>query len=257
MKKPKFLSQLSAVLTPRPKKVLKASARVARPAMDDYDSDEPQTKLSSAFIVVLILHVVAVGGIYAFNSIKASRRDREVSTSSVDAPAPEVAQSTAANAAAAAAAAASSPARTAEPPAPVPTLANTRAPGTRQYQVQSGDNLTKIAFAFKVTTADIMAANQLKDGATLIPGRTLTIPAPRTATKPVAEAAKTTPAVKVSDVAPTKTTPGFYTVKKGDTLTSIARSFGISMQELSKANKITDPKKLQLGQVLKVPPRKS
>jgi hypothetical protein len=44
--------------------------------MDDYD-DEPQTKLSSAFVVVLILHVVAVGGIYAFNSIKAHRVARE------------------------------------------------------------------------------------------------------------------------------------------------------------------------------------
>ena len=28
-------------------------------------------KLSSAFVVVLVLHVVAVGGIYAFNALKA------------------------------------------------------------------------------------------------------------------------------------------------------------------------------------------
>src|SRR6187455_1042185 len=41
---------------------------------DAYDDEEPQTKLTSAFVVVLILHVVAVGGIYAFNQIKASRR---------------------------------------------------------------------------------------------------------------------------------------------------------------------------------------
>ncbi|MEA3188101.1 MAG: hypothetical protein QOD99_1931, partial [Chthoniobacter sp.] len=34
-------------------------------------ADEPNMKLSSAFVVVLVLHVVAVGGIYAFNSIKA------------------------------------------------------------------------------------------------------------------------------------------------------------------------------------------
>src|ERR1700761_2709611 len=78
MKTPKFLSKLSAVLTPRPKKQrLQATARAARRPMDDYDEEEPTTRLSSAFIVVLILHVVAVGGIYAFNSIKASRKERE------------------------------------------------------------------------------------------------------------------------------------------------------------------------------------
>src|SRR6187455_3233725 len=50
---------------------------------DAYDDEEPQTKLTSAFVVVLILHVVAVGGIYAFNQIKASRRvvDSDVSSS--------------------------------------------------------------------------------------------------------------------------------------------------------------------------------
>jgi N-acetylmuramoyl-L-alanine amidase len=58
------------------------------------------------------------------------------------------------------------------------------------------------------------------------------------------------------NVPATKTTPGLYTVKRGDTLTSIAKSLGVSLDDLSKANKITDPKKLQLGQVLKVP-RKS
>src|SRR6188508_1020488 len=77
MKTPKFLSKLSAVLTPRPKKKLQATARAARHTMEDYDAEEPTTKLSSAFVVVLILHLVAVGGIYAFNSIKASRRDRD------------------------------------------------------------------------------------------------------------------------------------------------------------------------------------
>jgi len=84
MKKPKFLIKLSAVLTPRPKKRLQATARAARPAMDNYDDEEPTTKLSSAFVVVLILHVVAVGGIYAFNSIKASRKEREAAVAPAD-----------------------------------------------------------------------------------------------------------------------------------------------------------------------------
>jgi LysM repeat protein len=45
-------------------------------------------------------------------------------------------------------------------------------------------------------------------------------------------------------------------VKKGDTATSIAKTFGITAAELLKANKIADAKKLQLGQQLKIPMKK-
>lgn len=51
------------------KQKLRATARAVSKQADDYD--EPNMKLSSAFVVVLLLHVVAVGGIYAFNSLKA------------------------------------------------------------------------------------------------------------------------------------------------------------------------------------------
>src|SRR3954469_1715362 len=63
------------------------------PAMDDYEDDQPTTKLSSAFIVVLILHIVAVGGIFAFKGIKAHRLNRElpVAVSREHAPAPRAA----------------------------------------------------------------------------------------------------------------------------------------------------------------------
>jgi LysM repeat protein len=263
MKTPKFLSKLSAVLTPRPKKRLQATVRAARPAMDDYDSEEPTTKLSSAFIVVLILHVVAVGGIYAFNSIKASRRDRETAMAAAAPVAPATVKSASAKVESASAPAHSpvpaATVRSAEAPAPVPAPAANKPATADHYTIKAGDNLTKIAFAYKVTAADLMEANHLKDGAKLQPGQLLIIPVPKAGPKPaVAEthkAAEATP--RQADVPPTKTTPGFYTVKKGDTPTSIARSFGLTAEELLRVNKITDPKKLQLGQTLKVPPRKS
>ena len=66
--------------------------------------------------------------------------------------------------------------------------------------------------------------------------------------------AKTSPQ---TEVAPRATPSGFYTVKKGDTATSIAHNFGLTTEELLKANRITEPKKLQPGQTLKVPLRKS
>lgn len=255
MKTPKSLSKLLAALSPQTKKRLHATARAARPAIDEYDDEEPTTKLSSAFIVVLILHVVAVGGIYAFNSIKASRKGREDARTPAApvavAPAVKPASQNMKPAATPVAPTTNTTARISEPAAPA-TVTPSKVVAGKQYEVKPGDNLTKIAFAYGVSAADLAAANHLKDNALLKPGQVLAIPAAKAPAKP------TTPETRKSgDVPPTKTTPGLYTVKKGDTLTSIARAFGLSAEDLIKANKNTDPKKLQLGQVLKVPPRKS
>ena len=62
---------------------------------------------------------------------------------------------------------------------------------------------------------------------------------------------------KQANVPPTATTPGFYTVKKGDTLTSIAQTYGLTVEDLVKANTIADQKRLQLGQTLNMPPAPS
>src|SRR5881392_2700902 len=53
------------------KKVLAATARRASAAGMEFDGiPEPNMKLSRALLIVLLLHVVAVSGIIAFNAIK-------------------------------------------------------------------------------------------------------------------------------------------------------------------------------------------
>lgn len=47
--------------------------------------------------------------------------------------------------------------------------------------------------------------------------------------------------------------PTTYKVKKGDTLSGIAAKFGTTVKVLSKLNKIDDPSKIHVGQVLKLP----
>jgi LysM repeat protein len=60
-------------------------------------------------------------------------------------------------------------------------------------------------------------------------------------------------------VAPSTTTttggPITFTVKAGDTLTSIARYFGISLNRLSQFNHLSNTDMLTVGQVLQVPPK--
>ncbi len=44
-----------------------------------------------------------------------------------------------------------------------------------------------------------------------------------------------------------------YTVKEGDTLSSIANAYGLTSSEVATYNGITDPNTLRIGQVIKIP----
>jgi LysM repeat protein/FtsZ-binding cell division protein ZapB len=44
-----------------------------------------------------------------------------------------------------------------------------------------------------------------------------------------------------------------YTVQRGDTLSSIASRFGASIKDIQNANKISDPRSIQVGQTLFIP----
>lgn len=44
-----------------------------------------------------------------------------------------------------------------------------------------------------------------------------------------------------------------HVIVKGENLTTIAKKHGLTPEELQQANKITDPKKLQIGQTLIIP----
>ena len=73
-------------MTPKRTRRLRARAAAIH-QNEDYEDygPEPNMKLSHAFLVVLMLHVVAVGGLYAFNSMKAGR---QTSVSKVASPPP-------------------------------------------------------------------------------------------------------------------------------------------------------------------------
>jgi nucleoid-associated protein YgaU len=177
-----------------PKQKLRATARrVARPAMEDF-GDEPNMSFAKALIVVVVLHVVAVGGIYAFNSIKAH----------------------------------------------------------------------KLAIA-DATSHPVASATPVSGEKTAVKHDTQEVKTPaKTAPKPIAETAKVaeTPHKKVDEPAKpqghenavaAKDSGQVYTVVHGDNPVIIAKKLHVSYDELLKLNKIEDPKKLQIGQKLRIP----
>ena len=132
-------------------------------------------------------------------------------------------------------------------PTPKPTTVSATAnpsptrSATVSYTVVSGDTLTSIARKFFVTTTSIAVANAITNPSSLKIGQVLKIP-PVVGTTTSSSSATTSP-----------TRPKTYTVKSGDTLTSIARALGVSATQLASLNGITNPNLIRVGQVLKVP----
>ncbi len=203
MKIPLF-SKLTA--KPRGRKVVRASAARSARGHDDYYEEEPNMKLSHAFMVVLILHVVAVGGIYAFNQINTrkntnllaniSERFSQVAgttaaaTSSAggEAAAVEASSAQAATTAtsttpatATTSSAATAPA-SAKPAGPAAaTTSSVPAPGApveipEFYTVASGDNPYTIARRFGISYQDLLTLNAIEDPTKLQIGQKLKMP---------------------------------------------------------------------------------
>jgi LysM repeat protein len=159
--------------------------------MDYEEMSEPNMKLSRALLIVLVLHVVAVAGIIAFNTIKS----RQTVLPPVSTP-KAVAQTSASK---------SSPTVTTSAPAvkprdenamtrpvvkeerkaiPVKPVAETspKAESKKTYVVAKGDTPLSIAKKFKVPFDDLLAANKIDDPHKLKIGQKLIIPVK--ATKP-------------------------------------------------------------------------
>ncbi len=101
------------------------------------------------------------------------------------------------------------------------------------YRVQRGDTLSKIARLFGTSVNALMAANNLRNPNHVRKGTVLTIPSTQASIK--------------------RERPQSYQVRRGDTLTEIARLFGTSVKALMAANGLRNPNHVRKGVVLAIP----
>jgi LysM repeat protein len=176
-------------VTPR-KKLRSAAQRAAKHAEEDYSAEEPNVKLSRAFVVVLLLHIVAVGGIFAFSALK----DHQTSAAGKAETSNQKGMVAPGNAARGSGVADKSSGKTV--PADVQKLVEashasgggggkTQNGGIAQegsgetvktYLVQRGDSPAGIAKKFKVSYADLLRTNNIEDPKKLQIGQKLLIP---------------------------------------------------------------------------------
>lgn len=122
----------------------------------------------------------------------------------------------------------------------------------QKYKVKSGDNLARISKKFKVSVADIKAANGLHSNdlklkqVLIIPGNK-SKQASKASKKQVAKNSSAPSRPEAS--ADTET----YVVKRGDTARSIARDNGISLAEFKRMNHLKGKAPLKKGRKVLVP----
>ena len=168
------------------KKLSAATARRASAAsagMDFEGIPEPNMKLSRALLIVLLLHVVAVSGIIAFNAIKTRERTFVPPTATST-------ESKLANSTQSANHASTDKTRVAgaqkendrqQEPKPSHSLAKNEQAKTpsssgKTYVVKKGDNPVGIAKKLKVSYNDLIALNHIDDPRKLKIGQKLLIP---------------------------------------------------------------------------------
>ncbi|WP_448572948.1 LysM peptidoglycan-binding domain-containing protein [Trichothermofontia sp.] len=147
---------------------------------------------------------------------------------------------------------------------------------TVPYQVQVGDTLNEIANRYGTSQAELINLNRLRDPNVLWAGQTLQVPhaAAQMADQAAVVALRledtevrsevelpsplSTPPAAASPAAPqavASITPGgnTYRVNPGDTLDGIARNYGVSRDLLVAVNQISDPNRIEVDQVLRIP----
>ncbi len=122
------------------------------------------------------------------------------------------------------------------------TVSTQAATKTIKYKIKSGDSLYAIAKKNKTTVLKVRQVNAMKKGETLKVGKVLKVPT----TKKVANKTTKKKSLRVSK----------YKIKKGDTLSSIAKKNHTTISKVRQVNGMKAGATLKIGKVLKVPSKK-
>lgn len=112
-----------------------------------------------------------------------------------------------------------------------------------RHVVTAGETLSIIAARYGASVAALVEANELDDPDVIQAGQTLHIGGPPAS----APASDTAPADASA------ATGGSHTIAPGDTLFSIARRYGVSVDALVAANDLDDPDRIRSGATLTIP----
>ncbi len=133
-------------------------------------------------------------------------------------------------------------------PAPVVDAAALRQSLTTPYTVKPGDTISGIAYCYGLRWQDVMAVNPGVDPKRLRAGQVIQLPGKVDLSRPV----RALPAPRSGVTARPAAGGDVYTVRRGDTLSHIARRFNVTVEALREANRLQNDM-IREGQKLTIP----
>ena len=121
---------------------------------------------------------------------------------------------------------------------------------TTHYKVKRGDTIYSIAQLFNTKVAVLLKLNNQKIDDTLLVGQKILVPVNKNLQDVTSGSNVSSNVGKLNEA---KRLSRIYTVKKGDTVFSLAKSNAIKMDELLKLNNMKDSDPLLLGQKIRLP----
>ncbi|MBI1276958.1 MAG: LysM peptidoglycan-binding domain-containing protein [Anaerolineaceae bacterium] len=131
----------------------------------------------------------------------------------------------------------------------IPTNGETRSEVPATHVVQAGETLKSIATLYGLTVDELANRNSITNIDRIFVGQVLNIRASSPATPSPIPTVESTVTGETSGDAPSL----IYTVQGGDTLFRIATRYGLTVNDLVRANNVTDPTVIYLGQQLIIP----
>ncbi|WP_228506178.1 LysM peptidoglycan-binding domain-containing protein [Frigoribacterium sp. VKM Ac-2530] len=128
-------------------------------------------------------------------------------------------------------------------PAPAAPTSAPRSAAAGSYTIARGDTLSSIAGAHGVSTASLLGANGLSWSSIIYPGQVLSLPGGASQAAPAAPRA----------AAPAPAATGGHVIRSGETIASIARQTGTTVQALLAANGLSMTSTIYAGRTLVVP----
>ncbi len=136
--------------------------------------------------------------------------------------------------------------RSASPAAVAPPGAQRLAMGTGHHVIDEGESLWSIAQRYHISVAALADANGLTEQSLIYPGRKLVIPTPGTPLSATRTPAPTAPR-------PATTPATTVIVEPGQTLWSISRAHGVSVEAIVSANQLSSAELVRAGQRVTIP----
>lgn len=144
---------------------------------------------------------------------------------------------------------------------PTPSPAPSTPANPTEYRVVSGDTMQLIAARFNVSVAALQELNGISNPNLIRVGQLLripsTAPSPTPSPTPTPSATPSASPTPTPAPSPSETTdePAFveYRVQSGDTLLRIGGKFGVSASVIQEFNNISNPNRIRVGQLLKIP----